>query len=551
MERSTYRFVKVEILTPTHVGVSKDKHWTENIDFFIENGSIYQFKLLDYLEQNDTDEEELKYIISKMLAQELPYEKSELQNISREYVLENEGNLRNGIRPQIRTGLGIPYLPGSSLKGAIRSVLYGYLFELFIEPKLSVEAKQKLLLERIQATRHDEASVYVKLKESETWYKNLREDMLLGRFKNSLLRLIRVGDTEFSPESTSLVVNRIRSLEMDGEEWTETWKLGFDQTYEHLNVGAGAISRIHLAKEVHELVQKAAKRNPYIEQIPNSRRFLNIDGDIYRNVFNIINSQTSKCLQKEHKFFYDTGRNLTYLKELWRDIKQLRDQGSHSCVLRMASGSGFHSITGDWQNPVDHLTRTTKRKDGTLDAFNKTRRLAVDPTVDGEGYIPMGFVKLTLIGDTEALATLEAHQIEVDSYLKSQQEKLEHLKLEVRSENAASVPASRQRDSHTPKQRPYVENKPSEALPVKPPAPAVRPAVPEKFMGKVSKQSRQIPARVLSWAKGNAQVELMAEGLVDPIFKMNKSYNPIEAGVYILVDYVDINHKTVEYNRNY
>ena len=71
-------------------------------------------------------------------------------------------------------------------------------------------------------------------------------------------------------------------------------------------------------------------------------------------------------------------------------LHSLTTEQKGCCLLRMSSGSGYHSITGDWMH-VDHKHTIDHPKFGK---HYKSRRIAFIQYDDGWGFYPMGFVRL-------------------------------------------------------------------------------------------------------------------------------------------------------------
>ena len=77
-------------------------------------------------------------------------------------------------------------------------------------------------------------------------------------------------------------------------------------------------------------------------------------------------------------------------------LDELDNLQPNECIIKLAAGSGFHSITGDWQY--------TDYTGGLLDQKNnrdklakpKSRKIAVTDDGDGLFLDLMGFLKLTL-----------------------------------------------------------------------------------------------------------------------------------------------------------
>jgi CRISPR-associated protein Csm5 len=501
MKKDKVQYIEVEILTPTHVGVAKESHWMPNADYYYENGKVYKYNLLQYLkEKND-----LNAIgsISTALTTGKTIDNRYLKELKAQaehvFPLSAKPNEANGIRPQIRTGVGFPILPGSSLKGAVRSVMYKHLFQK--HSKLS----QRDLLEIITAERQGSKPT-VKILFDKKKLDNWSEEKLIGIYGSSLLRLFKFTDIEFLRQDTNLYVNKIRTIN-GGVNGQAGWKAdNFNNVYECLKPATKAIGRMVIERELYELIRQFDRSY----HLPGATEFL--VQNQYEHLFGIINTHTRNYIKKEKKFldrWEHTHNDLIDFEMIEEALAKCQD--NKSCILRVASGSGFHSITGDWQNPDDHYTRTTTGKD----VFNKTRRFAVD----GQQLLPMGFIKLTLLDETIGRQRLHNHAKEVEAYLNNQRTSVSHT-----TESA------------------------SETLPPSPP----KPAEPEKFNKKIGKNTEGIPAKVIIGTKGKIQVQLWTDqpGYEGKLYKVSYG-SDLPEGSFIIVKHPDDKNKTANLQKLY
>jgi hypothetical protein len=119
------------------------------------------------------------------------------------------------------------------------------------------------------------------------------------------------------------------------------------------------------------------------------------------SLFEIINTHTKKYIDKEISFFkkYETDKTRDIVESLEQIKVQIAEDNS-ACILKMSAGSGFHSITGDWQ--YDNFTNTGNWTGGRNEGKKKykSRKIAVDNNV----FSLMGFVKLRIMTDQEFFA---------------------------------------------------------------------------------------------------------------------------------------------------
>ncbi|MBK9290672.1 MAG: hypothetical protein IPM52_03435 [Bacteroidetes bacterium] len=355
--------IKMEVITPLHVGAASEKHYQQGIDYFYdERGRQVIFinqqkaaaKFLDryttYL--LNADENQIKNLVQQnpeLVLRRVP-------------VTRKPGG---SIKAHVRNGLtGKPIVPGSSIKGALRSVLFKHL--------------------RGQEITNEE--VFGRLNDN-----------------NDFMRFIRVGDVQFN--NTSLINAKIFNLRTEGGQWVGGWKHalhhnttrnfspnGFVTTYETIRIKEPSTFDLMISDTLFDLFyrQQNARRPARYE----SQNQL-IHADI-RHLFNIINGHTRSFLMAEKRFF-DHYNQADRIDGIIENIDYLLDflQEKDSCLFRLASGSGFHAITGDWQRP-DHTSTVINQLNGRR---YKSRRISFYDTEDGLVMLPMGYVLLTYLPD--------------------------------------------------------------------------------------------------------------------------------------------------------
>lgn len=366
--------IDIEIISSVHIGGGAEGNWLKGVDF------IY-----------DRDEGLVYRLNFKKLSQVIPPEK-----LSLGFLQPNERNIKSLIRSsrnnlgdvsdeifelplqpgtEIKTHIkdgktGKPYIPGSSIKGALRSILFNY------------------LRKKNEQTNEE---VFGKITDG-----------------TDFMRFIRVGDAHFN--RTMLMQTKIFNVFQNHTTWIGGWKHGFrNGTNEHFNDREFVTTYEALGN-----FEKASFRLGLADRLFAARNRSNNPqkADLISNgiekLFNVINDHTKHYLEKERDFFvqYQTELsdkiidNIDYLYGLF-------DRFPDCCLLKLASGSGFHSITGDWRFK-DHLYTITTPDKANI-RFNhktkskeptryKSRKLIFEYTDESDDpeLIPMGFVMLSL-----------------------------------------------------------------------------------------------------------------------------------------------------------
>ncbi len=355
--------IEIEILTPLSIGAGTEKDWVRGIDFVVEDGKIYKLNIkkiakagvdlnLNLLANYFANKNEGGII--NLITRE------KLESVSDDVITlpcDSQNDVKAFVKNQLN---GKPILAGSSLKGAIRSILFTY------------------------------------LRSNETEEKDVFGSSTDG---DEFMRFIKISDSEF--EKTNLVNTKIFNLRQSDGQWLGGWKhsrnqtkddfrpTGFNTLYESLMPGETGDATIMMSVDAFDALGR--------HRIHDKKRHI-LNNEI-TTLFEIINDHTKVYLEKEKKFFQtysaeNSGKILDSIKKL---LDQIPEDNSY-CILKMSAGSGFHSITGDWQfidysiNGLDtHRHVSRGMYNGNLSS--KSRKIAIQ----NDSFDLMGFVKLSLL----------------------------------------------------------------------------------------------------------------------------------------------------------
>ena len=375
---------EVEILTPTHIGGAGENHWQNGIDFVAKDGKTWILDFNKLCKVIPVD----KITLAFTRADRNTTIESLIRNLSIGSVSNKTFNFPNPsgseLKRHIFNGMnGKPYIPGSSIKGAIASILVNYFskkapFDKFKDPSSKI----------------------------------------LGSTDNSIMRYFQFTDVPF--ETTVLKNTKIFNLQKKvGANWEGGWKQSRDSTTTVFNpIGFNTVYEILIPKEKSKMMlsfKKKAIEQLYSPQnkaneknIPPSHTAGWITNNPMAELCSIINKHTLAFLDKEIKFYekykFDDNSESAYEELLNLKEKTKNLDSSTSCILRLAAGSGFHSITGDWQ--CDDYIQTGEHRDGRNAGKRKykSRKLAFEKDV----FQPMGFIKLALLSQE----VIEAKKVE-------------------------------------------------------------------------------------------------------------------------------------------
>ena len=360
--------VTAEVITPLSIGQGSERDWVAGIDYIDKNNSsgnriCYH---LDMRKMYDAgiDVDRLSQLFIKGDAQGIAnLIGNKLEQIS-DLQFPMPSSTTNPIKSFFRNELsGRPVLAGSSLKGAIRSILFTNLRD---------------------GNENENKSVFGSMAEG-----------------TDFMRFIRVGDFEF--DKTGLYTTKIYNLHQERGTWIGGWKhsfdltntnydpIGFNTIYECLMPGSKSVGYILFATQLFDLLKTEQRHSEKKSQLMHAQDACEL--------CEIVNDHTWSYLEKELKFF-DTFYQGANSDKVGDSIEELLDKievcAPNECILKMSAGSGFHSITGDWQFK-DYTEGPLNRKDNNDlirrgEKVNpKSRKIIVSGS---KPFSLMGFIKL-------------------------------------------------------------------------------------------------------------------------------------------------------------
>ena len=294
---------------------------------------------------------------------------AKVEDFAKRIVLEwSEAHERDTLKEHIHNGQGKPYIPGSSIKGAIRTAMLASLAE-------NVNG----------AERKIDASANGKKKANA----NKVEKELFGSDPNNdVFRFLQVGDAYF------------------GDCYTVSARMV--NVNERTSRGFWDVSKPQLIEALCPEDETEFEMKLNIEGYNKSREGCSTIGDLpmimssYENLFETINEHTISLLDFEIDYWRersdrdDSDKVECYLEKIESIKNEAQNCGKgKECVLRIGHGSGWNFITGGWARNLDNfenivvpVSRPNNQNYREYD-FPKTRRVDDDCEL-------LGFVKLSL-----------------------------------------------------------------------------------------------------------------------------------------------------------
>ena len=367
--------IKVEILTPINIGAGIEKDWIKDLDYVEKDGFIYKLSLHKMLQSGIDIEQLTDCLREKNEDKLLQLVRNRLDSVS-DKKFKSPVNSNNNIKAFVCNELSeCPIIPGSSLKGAIRSILYKYLLSGKEVPEAKIFGSSKI--------------------------------------GDEFMRFLKFTDIEFV--ETGLVNTKIFNLRAENNKLVGGWKqkpnnttykfnpIGFNTIYEVLLPGQNAYGSLMLSEKLFHLY---GERN---QLFGNAKKII-VENN-YHELFSIINKHTQSYLQKELAFFnqYEAMYSNNIVDNIEYLLQQIKNTRENECILKMAAGSGFHIITGDWQFDDYSITSIVPVRGRNRGFYrekpsSKSRKIALW----NNEYLLMGFIKLCIVSEEEA--TLKSAQ---------------------------------------------------------------------------------------------------------------------------------------------
>lgn len=294
---------------------------------------------------------------------------AKVEDYAKRIVLEwSEAHERDTLKEHIHNGQGKPYIPGSSIKGAIRTAILASLAENVndAERKIDVSANGK---KKANANK-------------------VEKELFGSDPNNDVFRFLQVGDAYFGECYTV----SLRMVNINERTSKIFWDKSKSQMIEALP--SEDITRFEMKLNV-EGYNKSKEKWSTIGDLPNIM-------SSYESLFEAINNHTIRLLDFELEYWKersdrdDSDKVECYLEKIESIKNEAQNCGKgKECVLRIGHGSGWNFITGGWARDLDNfeslvvpVSRPNNQNYSEYD-FPKTRR--VDDVCD-----LLGFVKLSL-----------------------------------------------------------------------------------------------------------------------------------------------------------
>ena len=372
--------IQLKTLTPVHVGSGVTLQY--NTDFVTVNaGEVNLLRIID-------DRKILDLVGAERLNDWLlSIEKKEntkdfvkryapaakVADYSKRRLLCYAGEIKehDTLKECIHSGLGKAYIPGSSIKGAVRSALVASLADKLTNTEMKIRTGRTDFngIMKLNATKV----------EKELFGESVNED---------LFRFLQIGDVCFEND----VEIATRMVNINIREKRDFWDTSKPQLVEAIDQDEYSDFQMKVLSDSYTFAQSNSSDKFNLRKMPEEMKNL-------QQLFSTINAHTLKLLEEELALWTEYIENDS-VAEYTEKINHLIETAKAcregvSCVLRIGHGSGWRFITGAWTEKLANFESeimpasrpNNQRYEGYV--FPKSRRL------DEDGKI-FGFVKLTI-----------------------------------------------------------------------------------------------------------------------------------------------------------
>lgn len=279
------------------------------------------------------------------------------------------------MREQMHDGMGVPYIPGSSLKGAIRSSALEFFFD-YDDFKRYDEQFENGTLKNFAK----------KASEVESYYfgKNPNDDVF---------RFVQVGDCFFEKGCEEVI--RLINLNIR-HSFNNLVDKSKSQPVEVIGKGCVGHLDLKIAKEAYQFSKRKLQEDA---DAFGHAKMLDEAPSLYE-LFQMINFHTDALLEEEIDYWKKQearGKNgsadyINQLTELREEIAACAK--GRECVIRVGHASGWRFITGAWSENfdcfADAVVPVARRKNDDYSEYDfpKSRRVA-------ENVQAIGFIKMS------------------------------------------------------------------------------------------------------------------------------------------------------------
>lgn len=378
---------EIQVLSPVNIG---DGRRYKEFEFFFKDGTVNYVDIMKLIRENSHNSALYESIISNIDSprfrwdEALKYAKTDLlKYVWYRVKADTVVSLRGEIISFIKTA-GRPYIPGSSLKGALRSAMTRSLWD-----RAGQHYKNAIFEARRNAVdgegRRGEGE---RLKSLDDY----AEYMEFGRPHNSPFRFLKIWDSAVFPyENLGVYEMKIENICSGKTKW-------YSRNFNHEDIKSALPVYVEAAVPGSIItgdcsLDKAIKD----DYVTGAGKIKNVD--VFNNLLEKIRKDSQDYIDGEINFFEKYGP--VEIKSFYVNLKKVLDSlKNDEIILQMGFGTGYISKTvGRFLNPAE-LSRLSEMgmRVADINLFPKTRRIILK---NGKPHCVPGWVKIKFTKEAE------------------------------------------------------------------------------------------------------------------------------------------------------
>lgn len=360
---------KIKTITPVHIGNGRFLQAKTEYVFGQENiGVVDEAKVLELIGEDKIADwvssiEKGQGLVSFLSGFGIKPSVQKISGRTLAYQCDrDQARIQASLKEQLLNGQGLPYIPGSSIKGAVRSALFSAEIR---ESGKVINSNDLYDRDRIKG--------------------NALEKKLFGFDPNhDIFRFLQIGDAYFESNST-VAINMVNiNIKQDGAI--------FDISKNQLIEAIGKEKQANFSMKLNHTGMDSNIKFRSINHFPDS--FASFD-----SLFQTINNNTQTLIDEEIEFWTEhisEGSVKEYIDNLELILKESNNCSEKECVLRIGHGSGYVFISGNLVNHPEYISDddyaviVNSARPGNMKKyqdyrFPKTRR--IDENIDLLGFV--------------------------------------------------------------------------------------------------------------------------------------------------------------------
>jgi len=352
--------IQITTLTPVHIGSGNFLQY--NTEFVQTSTTTKQFlrvvddrKVLSLIGDEHLDDwllsierkESIKEMVKRYAPQSKPVDYSK-----RRILLFSDVKDTDTLKECIHNGFGVPYIPGSSIKGSIRTAVLASM-----------------------ATKINGLSGKIKNRSGRISAELIEKD-LFGKDPNSdVFRFLQVGDAYFEKD-VEIALRLVMRLNVTGNRETLL------------------PARQNSKPQLVEAIGADEETTFQMKLMPRFEKVSSLD-----ELFLLVNTHTSKLVEEEMQIWRDYDNRIgadEYIEKMNDILSYTKNCQKGECILRIGHASGWRFITGAWTEELPNfgteVVNAARPKNNNYREYDfpKSRR------TDSDGDL-LGFVKLKIV----------------------------------------------------------------------------------------------------------------------------------------------------------